>query len=227
VSMLSVLVSTDEPMVEIGVKALLGSDPEINLLEVCRSHPELLQAASRSQPDVIVCGLIRETELNGIRELQNMARSAHIVMWARELSTEVAHQAVEMGVRGFLSTTASPEHFRECLQIAARGELWMESSLTMNLLNNRPVSLSRRQSELVGLLTQGLKNKEIASSLGISEGTVKAYLTTLYEKVGARDRFELALFGLKNLGGRRENASSVGTIRSLVARRESVRRPEA
>jgi DNA-binding CsgD family transcriptional regulator len=87
--------------------------------------------------------------------------------------------------------------------------------------------LSKRQSELVGLLTQGLKNKEIASALGISEGTVKAYLTTLYEKVGARDRFELALFGLKNLGGRRENSNAGGTIRSLVARRGGVRRLEA
>jgi DNA-binding NarL/FixJ family response regulator len=165
--------------------------------------------------------------LNGIRELQGKAPAAHIVLWARELSTELAHHAVEIGVRGFLSTTASPEHFRECLQIAARGELWMESSLTMSLLNNRPVSLSKRQSELVGLLTQGLKNKEIAATLGISEGTVKAYLTTLYEKVGARDRFELALFGLKNLGGRRENPNAAGSIRSLVARRRSVRRPEA
>jgi len=95
----------------------------------------------------------------------------------------------------------------------------MESALTMNLLNNRPISLSKRQSELVGLLVQGLKNKEIASALGISEGTVKAYLTTLYEKVGARDRFELALFGLKNLGGRRESAHTREPIRSLVARR--------
>jgi two-component system nitrate/nitrite response regulator NarP len=86
--------------------------------------------------------------------------------------------------------------------------------------------LSKRQSELVGLLTQGLKNKEIGAALGISEGTVKAYLTTLYEKVGARDRFELALFGLKNMGGR-ENASAGGPIRSLVARRGVVRRPEA
>jgi DNA-binding NarL/FixJ family response regulator len=227
VNKLTVLVATDEPMVEIGVAALLGSDPEFDLLEVCRTHPELLKAAARLQPDLVVCGLSRETELNGIRELEVAAPATRIVLWAREVSTELAHQAVELGVRGFLSTTASPAHFRECLQIAARGELWMESSLTMNLLNNRPVSLSKRQSELVGLLTQGLKNKEIATALGISEGTVKAYLTTLYEKVGARDRFELALFGLKNLGGRRGNASAGEPIRSLVARRAGARRPEA
>ena len=206
-------------MVEIGVKALLGSDPQFNLLEVCKTQPELLQAARHYQPDVVVCGLNRESELGGIQELQAAAPAARMVLWARDVSTEMAHQAVDLGVRGFLSTTASPAHFRECLQIAARGELWMESALTMNLLNNRPISLSKRQSELVGLLVQGLKNKEIASALGISEGTVKAYLTTLYEKVGARDRFELALFGLKNLGGRRGNTHTGEPIRSLVARR--------
>jgi DNA-binding NarL/FixJ family response regulator len=63
-----------------------------------------------------------------------------------------------------------------------------------NLLNARPNNLSRRQSQLIGLLVQGLKNDEIAAALGICEGTVKAYLTTLFEKVGTKERFELALF---------------------------------
>jgi len=91
----------------------------------------------------------------------------------------------------------------------------------MRLLNSPPVHLSRRQSQLVGLLVQGLKNKEIATSLGISEGTVKAYLTTLFEKVGAKDRFELALYGLKNwrhlhTAGLEDEAHAPG--RSRVAR---------
>jgi len=104
-----------------------------------------------------------------------------------------------MGVQGFLSTTASPDTMLECLRFAGSGEMWMERSLANTLLNSRPVALSRRQTQLLSLLVQGLKNREIASELGISEGTVKAYLTTLFEKVGARDRFELALYGLKNL----------------------------
>jgi two-component system nitrate/nitrite response regulator NarL len=226
VSIIAVLVSTDEPMVEIGVKAFLASDPELNLLEVCRTQTNLIKAVLRHNPDVVACGLGRESDLGGIRELRAVSPATRIVLWARDVSTELAHQAVELGVRGFLSTTASPVHFRECLRIAARGELWMESSLTMNLLNNRPISLSKRQSELVGLLVQGLKNKEIAGVLGISEGTVKAYLTTLYEKVGARDRFELALFGLKNQSARGGDGSAGRPIRSLVASR-SIRRPEA
>src|SRR5579862_9411829 len=111
--MLTVLVSTDEPLVELGVRTLLRLDPEFNLVAVSKGHTEALQAARQYQPDVVVCGLSRETELGGIRELQAVAPASAIVLWAREVSTEWAHQAVELGVRGFLSTTASPEHFRE------------------------------------------------------------------------------------------------------------------
>lgn len=228
----SIVVSTDEPIVEIGVRKLLELDQNFDLLCVCKTHQELVTAALLHQPDVVIYGLAMEFDLAAIRELQNAAPDSSIVLWARELSTELAHQAVLAGVRGFLSKTASIENFKECVQVSAQGELWMEKSLTMSLLSSRPVSLTKRQSELVGLLVQGLKNKEIATSLGISEGTVKAYLTTLYEKVGARDRFELALFGLKNLGDLRGAGSAsdykgAGTLRSLVARRGSMRRTEA
>ena len=78
---------------------------------------------------------------------------------------------------------------------------------------------------MVSLLSQGLKNKEIATTLMISEGTVKVYLSRLFQKVGVKDRFELALFGLKNLTtgqlpvgekGQRLGASAMPGLRSLV-----------
>jgi two-component system, NarL family, nitrate/nitrite response regulator NarL len=225
----TVLISTDEPMVEIGINTLLGSDLHFNLLGIFRNLPDLLAAAQLHQPDVVVCGLSRETDLASIHELRSLAPQSAIVLWAREVSAEMAHQAVEQGVLGFLSTTSSSTHFRECLRTAARGELWMEGSLTMSLLHNRPISLSKRQSELISLLVQGLKNKEIATALGISEGTVKAYLTTLYEKVGARDRFDLALYGLRNMGrqhmGQLMNQQRVSPVpakplRSVIASRD-------
>jgi DNA-binding CsgD family transcriptional regulator len=66
------------------------------------------------------------------------------------------------------------------------------------LAHAKTVSLTNRESQLVTLLTQGLKNKEIANCLGITEGTVRIYLSKLFAKIGARDRFEVAVFGLKN-----------------------------
>jgi two-component system, NarL family, nitrate/nitrite response regulator NarL len=205
----TVLIATDEPILAVGVRTLFAQDPDFQLLEICPSVSELIAAASKYRPDAIVYGLGLERSLNIIRDLLTVAPHSALICWSRSMGTEVAHQAVNLGVKGFVSTTASPEHFRECLQITSRGELWMEQSLTMSLLGTQPVKLSKRQGELLGLLVQGLKNKEIAATLGLSEGTIKAYLTTLFEKVGARDRFELALFGLKHLGETRVAAPTV------------------
>jgi hypothetical protein len=98
------------------------------LLEICRSHPELLQAANRSQPDVIVCGLIRR---NRIEQDSRTADDGSLgaILGAR-IVNRLAHQAVKWAWISEHYRIARA--FRECLPIAARGELWMESSLTMN-----------------------------------------------------------------------------------------------
>ncbi len=77
--------------------------------------------------------------------------------------------------------------------------MWFEKALTDSIMSARRYSLTRREGQLVSLLSQGLKNKEIATALTISEGTVKVYLSRLFQKLGVKDRFELALYGLKNL----------------------------
>jgi DNA-binding CsgD family transcriptional regulator len=93
--------------------------------------------------------------------------------------------------------------------------------LSTVLLNSRPVRLSKRQLELLQLLVQGAKNKQIAAQLGISEGTVKAYLSTMFEKVGAKDRFELALFGFKNLRNVSEGGKEIELRKSAAAEAET------
>jgi len=138
------------------------------------------------------------------------------VLWAREISTEWAFQVIELGVRGILAKTLPSDLQIKCLHKVYEGELWLAKSLTENLLAGKSISLTRREGQLVGALAQGLKNKEIAELLGITEGTVKVYLSRLFHKVGVKDRFELALYGLKNLGvtekpGEAQSAAGTGT----------------
>jgi DNA-binding CsgD family transcriptional regulator len=87
----------------------------------------------------------------------------------------------------------------DALQAIREGELWYEKDLLESFLHGERVTLTRREGQLVTLLSQGLKNKEIAWSLRLSEGTVKVYLSRLYQKLGVNDRFEMALYGLKNM----------------------------
>ena len=226
VTPLTVLAFADEPVLQIGLESVLAGSTGFRTVGAYATVAQVASAAQQHQPHIILYSLSLDPELAQVSVARRASPESAVVLWAREFSTEVAHQAMQMGIQGFLSTTAAPDTMLECLRFAATGEMWMERSLANLLLHSRPVPLSRRQTQLLGLLVQGLKNREIAAEMGIAEGTVKAYLTTLFEKVGARDRFELALFGLKNLGGRRENASGGAAIRSLVARR-GVRRLEA
>jgi DNA-binding CsgD family transcriptional regulator len=130
-----------------------------------------------------------------------------------------------LGVRGILRKTLPTELQVKCLQKVQAGELWFEKALTDSFLCARRVALTPREGQLVSLLSQGLKNKEIATTLMISEGTVKVYFSRLFQKVGVKDRFELALFGLKNLttgqlpvgvNGQRLGPSAMPALRSLV-----------
>ena len=106
---------------------------------------------------------------------------------------------MSLGIRGILRKSLPLETLNRCLCRVHEGELWFEKALTDSLMTARRYTLTRREGQLVALLSQGLKNKEIATALTISEGTVKVYLSRLFQKLGVKDRFELALYGLRNL----------------------------
>ena len=197
-SELSVLLFSDEPMCRFGIQAALAR-PGFSLAGFCETPTDLISAIAARQPHALIFSVAMDPELNLLAELRRVAPSTAVILLAREFTPELAHHGMELGVRGFLCTTVAPEGIPDCIRLCAHGQLWMERSLYSSLLDARPAPLSRRQTELLTLLIQGLKNREIATSMGISEGTVKSYLTKLFEKVGARDRFELALYGLKNI----------------------------
>lgn len=217
---------TEEPVVAAGLRALFQTDSDLQLVSICSRPEEVGAAAHQTKANLILYGAGTDADATGLPELFRLTSRFAIVLWAREISPELAHQAVEVGVRGMVSTTASPEDLKECIRMSAGGELWVEKSLTSALLTARTVPLTRRQSQIVSLLAQGLKNKEIAFALGISESTVKAYLYTLFEKVGAKDRFELALYGLRhlrNIGAVKMDTNMTPQLRSMVTRRPNGR----
>jgi DNA-binding CsgD family transcriptional regulator len=83
----------------------------------------------------------------------------------------------------------------------------VEKEMVASLLCTKRIVLGRRERQLAILLAQGLKNKEIAYRIGLTEGTVKVYLSRMFHKVGANDRFELALYAIENVLGNRRNPS--------------------
>ena len=81
--------------------------------------------------------------------------------------------------------------------IVAAGELWYERQITDGLFRAKKITLTNREIQLLQLVSQGLSNKEISSVLGLTEGSVKVYLSKLFKKTRVKDRFELGLYGLR------------------------------
>jgi DNA-binding NarL/FixJ family response regulator len=220
-----VLLYSDEPILAKGLESVLRQIEDFELLPTSNTLASLMEQITQGVPDLVLMDLTAEITFAVLSDMKHAMSRSRIVLWVNSISTELAFQAMGLGVRGILRKTLPTELQVKCLQKVQAGELWFEKALTDSFLCARRVALTQREGQLVSLLSQGLKNKEIATTLMISEGTVKVYLSRLFQKVGVKDRFELALFGLKNLTtgqlpvgekGQRLGASAMPGLRSLV-----------
>jgi DNA-binding NarL/FixJ family response regulator len=217
--MASVILCSDEPILAEGLARILVGAENLELISYCPGMDGLRAQMESMQPDLLLVDLTAGITFGVLSSLHEAASHAKIVLWVHSISTELALQAMSLGVRGILRKTLPTETLLRCLTRVNDGELWFEKALTDSIMSARRYSLTRREGQLVSLLSQGLKNKEIATALNISEGTVKVYLSRLFQKLGVKDRFELALYGLKNLtpgGGSMESTIGGGSKKPVT-----------
>jgi len=136
--------------------------------------------------------------------LADLRRTATFgVVWGISLNEAEALRLMQAGAHGVLRKTADSQSVLDCLRTVAAGSTWMEDSLLGD--GEKPVRNSRsnltpREQQVVELVEQGLKNKDIGLSMGIRPGTVKIHLKHIFEKTGIRGRYGLALSGLREKG---------------------------
>jgi len=218
---------SDQPILAKGLEAVLKATGRFQFAGSFSALPELLERLEEDTPDILVLDMTPELTFGVLSDIKRVVRESKLVLWVNSISTELAFQAMGLGVRGILRKSLPAEMQLKCLQKVDDGDLWFEKALTDSFLSSQRVTLSRREGQLITLLSCGLKNKEIAFELHITEGTVKVYLSRLFEKVGVKDRFELALFALKNLTAgqaeksTRPNGAPIPSLRSLVLHRKS------
>jgi DNA-binding NarL/FixJ family response regulator len=182
-----------------GLADVLRDRPEFRLLDCCDSLPAALAWVKAAQPALVLVYLNSRISLSEVRALRSAGDRPQIVLWGEGLTGEFAFQAMQLGVRGILASTISIDDLLSALGNVHRGVLCFERELMDSVLAQTRVSLTKRQGQIVSLVAQGFKNKEIASAMGITEGTVKVYIYKLFRKLGMNDRLDMALYGLKNL----------------------------
>ena len=186
------------PFVSEGLCAVFGRSPAFELAAWSDDFGEFAASLAEQQPDIALLDLATGLTLPALRDVRRRRTEVQIVLWG-DPTIEFGFHALEMGVRGIIPVATPVESFTVALSSIRSGQLSFEKRFMEQLLLTKRISLTRREGQLVGLISQGLKNKELAYNLGVTEGTVKVYLSKLFKKLGVNDRFELALYALKNV----------------------------
>jgi two-component system nitrate/nitrite response regulator NarL len=198
------VLADDHPLLLDGLARLLEREPDMEIVAQCSDGEAALRAAREHRPDILVVDL-RMPRLGGLEVTRAVLREglgARVVVLAGELGENELLEAVKLGVRGAVPKGMAPEALVRCIRTVQAGGQWLEGQaagrVVERLLSGSagsggpPGGLTPREAELVELVSQGLRNKEMAARLGISEGTVKIHLHRIYEKLGVTSRVELA-----------------------------------
>jgi len=189
---------SNNPLMSEGLRSVFGRSPDFELAAWSNDLGEFAASLAGRRPDIALVDLATGLTLLALRDLRRRAADVPIVLWG-DPSIEFGFHAMEMGVRGIIPVATPIESLIAALSSIRRGQLWFEKTFTEQLLLTKRVSLTGREGQLVALIAQGLKNKELAYALGITEGTVKVYLSRVFKKLGVNDRFDLALYAIRNV----------------------------
>ena len=199
-SRIKVLLCTPQPFVGKGFASVLRGHADFTLAGACENLTDLRDLISVTKPGIVLVHLTTRISLSELNSLTLCCKQS-IVLWGDEITGEFAYQAMQLGVRGILPGAATVDCLLNSLSSIHRGVLCFEAGLIDSALTRKRVALTPREGQIVTLVADGFKNKEIAYTLGTTEGTIKAYLYKIFRKLEINDRLDLALYGQKHLFG--------------------------
>lgn len=202
--MIRVLLAEDHPVVRAGIESLLAAADDVEVVGAVGDGEEAVELAAELEPDVVLIDLSMP-RLDGIAATTRIVSTrpgARVVVLTAFADRERILGAIDAGALGYLLKDASPGELLDGIRAAARGEAPLAPKAATELLaaraGQRDAGLTGREREVLELVAEGLPNKLIARRLEISEKTVKAHLTRVFERIGVTDRTQAALWARRH-----------------------------
>jgi two-component system, NarL family, nitrate/nitrite response regulator NarL len=220
-SKIRIVVADDHPIFRDGLCKLLALEEDFEVVAQAQDGRHVLEVLQQYEPDVLLLDL-KMPGLDGLATLQRLQvaknKTRVIVLTASDDKNEFV-QAMKLGTSGIVLKQTATELLIKSIRKVHAGEIWLDSHTTAAVIrqfvaaDEPPVPaqvpqmqarererspLSQREREIVALVAQGFKNKEMAEKMFISEQTVKNHLHNIFDKLGVSDRLELALYAIHN-----------------------------
>jgi DNA-binding NarL/FixJ family response regulator len=205
-----VLLADDQPMARAGLRTLLDSCDDIEVVGEAASGAEALERARAARPDVVLMD-IRMPGLDGLEATRRIVADerlagVRVVMLTTFDLDEYVYEALRAGASGFLAKDVEPAELRHAVRVAARGDALLSPGVTRRLIAEfaaRPAAqppaahrlrvLTDREREVLALVGEGLSNDDIAGQLFMSPATVKTHVSRVMSKLDAHDRAQLVV----------------------------------
>jgi DNA-binding NarL/FixJ family response regulator len=205
-----ILLIEDHAVVRAGLRLLIQSRPDLVVVGEAANHADALAVAAREQPDIILLDLDlgAENGLDLLPGLRAVASQARVLVLTGVRDVQGHRLAIRRGARGLVLKEQAPEVLLKAITKVHAGEVWLERTLLSSVLDEiavgetrpanteaaRIATLTEREREVIALVGEGLKNKQIGSRLSITETTVGHHLTSIFAKLGVESRLEMVLF---------------------------------
>jgi len=194
-----------QPIAVQGLRAILSESGRLRLTRAVETLEEGWQLAETRAVDILLIDKAfgMHSVLDWLIRLKALEQTPAVVIWGIAVTEAEALRFLQGGAKAIIRKTTEVKKLISCLNTVADGGSWMEDRVLRDSWQRDRTSrsdLTTREQQVVQLVEQGFKNREIAAELGIRPGTVKIHLKHIFEKTGVRGRYGLALTGLRERG---------------------------
>jgi DNA-binding NarL/FixJ family response regulator len=209
---IDILIIDDHALLSAGLRLMIESHPHMRVVGEATSRAAALRAARETNPDIILLDLDLgdDSGFDLLPELLNVVPEARVIVLTGLRDPEGQRRAVMLGAMGLVLKEKAIETVLKAIEKVHAGEVWLDRSMIASILRAQAVgaqengtaiarigTLTDRERDVIRLVGEGLKNKQIAERLVISEATVRHHLTSIFSKLGVTDRFELVIYAYR------------------------------
>ena len=201
------LIADDQALVREGVQALVGTEPDIQVVGTAADGLEAVAQAVALRPDVILMDLMmpRQNGIQSIAQIRQQVPEARILVVTSFSQDDQVFPAIKAGALGYLLKDASPQELLLAIRTVYRGQSFLHPTIAGRLMRelNRPAAappvdpLTERERQVLVLLAHGLSNQEIADQLVLGESTVRSHVSNILAKLHVSSRMQAALYALR------------------------------
>jgi DNA-binding NarL/FixJ family response regulator len=208
-----ILIINDQLVVREGLRLLIEDHPGIKVIGMARTRAEALEIIAQEPLDLIILDLELggESALSFIPQLREASKTARILVLTGARISETHQQAAQLGAMGVVLKEDAADLLLKAIEKVYNGEAWLDRVTMGNLLwqistrnesidpqTQKIASLTDRECEVIALIAEGLKNRQIAERLFISPTTVTHHLSSIYAKLVVSDRLELVIYAIRH-----------------------------